>query len=172
MTSIAVLMVATCLLSTIPAANATDSYEPNDYYYEAWPISEGYYSNLDVVNSDNDYYSINVPYRNTIEVYITFLDSIADIDLYLKSTSDETITSSTSTSDNEDVTYTNRDYQSGRTVLIKVYSLGSTVNDYTMEITITGTSGPTVPGYDLFIMMGLLGLVSSILVTKYLRKRK
>ncbi len=83
--SIAGLMLAVCLMASIPSAMAVDIYEDNDTLGTPYPVSAGTYPNLDVQDTDSDYYSITVPYNYKITVTITFVHSNGDIDLTLVS---------------------------------------------------------------------------------------
>ena len=170
--SIATFMLVLCVVASMPSAKA-DTYDPNDDFGSASSISTGTYSGLDLVSSydEYDYFYISVPAGETISVRITFTDTLGDIDLTLYDSGYSTVDSSSSTGNSETVTGTNNG-GSSETYYIRVDLYSGSANTYDMEI-IWGTfSGSTVPGYDVFIVIGMIGLVGTILAAKYLRKRK
>ncbi|MCF2140372.1 MAG: hypothetical protein K9W44_10000 [Candidatus Lokiarchaeota archaeon] len=88
---------------TISISIADDEYEENDDFDSAPEIYEGYYPNL--VCFDDDFYRIYLEDGEIIEVLIEFYNSEGDIDLGLYDPNKNLVSSSTSTTDNEYISY-------------------------------------------------------------------
>ncbi|MEL6430510.1 MAG: hypothetical protein AAFR54_15110 [Planctomycetota bacterium] len=133
-----------------PTCLVPDTFEPNLDCGSAVALDSGTYTGLNVTDVDQDYYSVNVAAGSTLDVTIFFDDEFADVDLYLwdplincdtnvaGNNSPDALAIGFSTTDNEDVSYTNL---TGATQLIVIevdmFTAGG-CNDY--DITITGAS--------------------------------
>ncbi len=119
------------------AAPSDDIYEENDGFGSAYTLGTGSYPSL--VCADDDYYKIYVTAGNTVTAYISFTNSLGDLDLKLYNPSQAQINSSTSTNDWERVSYavsvTGYYY-----VYVYRYS-GTGSNTYAMTLSITGSGG-------------------------------
>ena len=159
--------VLTWVLGAISPAIALDGYEDNDSLENAASVTVGTFSGLDVQDDDDDYYTITVPAGQRITVFLTFTDGMGDIDLELLDNSSLILDESSSVSDQEDATYMNA-AATAKVVIIHVFMNEIGSNTYTMEVTF-GIPG-TIPGYDVFILLGSLSFIGALLVTRYIGK--
>ncbi|MHA1273216.1 MAG: PPC domain-containing protein [Promethearchaeota archaeon] len=117
-----------------------DSFEENDNIFEAAPINAGTYTDLNC--SDDDYYSIDLNAGDTIIVQIIFINFMGNLDLYfckLDFITEIILNYSTSTTDNEEISYK---ISTTGTYFIKVNksSILEPSNLYNMIITIEKAS--------------------------------
>ncbi len=129
------------------AGTADDSFEDNEDCATAAPIADGTYNGLYVTKTDDDNYLTCVDDGATITVDILFLDDVADVDLFLWDINDTNcgggivptseLDSSTSVSDNEQVSWTNTTGAQVQVVIqVDVWpSSSGDCNDYDMIIT-------------------------------------
>ncbi|MGQ4873646.1 MAG: hypothetical protein ACP6IY_06165 [Promethearchaeia archaeon] len=80
-----------------------DSYEENDYFDEAYTLTEGNYIGLVINDTDNDWFKVYVQKDSFLEVEISFEHDFGDIDMELLDSSENSIDFSASTSDSEEV---------------------------------------------------------------------
>lgn len=109
-----------------------DMFEDNDEFDDAPLITAGVYSSL--LCADPDWYRISVDAGWTLTVTIDFIDANGDLDLYLYDSSQNILDSSTSTNDNEQVSYY---VASSGEYYIKVQRYSCSYNIYDMTITVT-----------------------------------
>jgi len=125
-----------------------DIYEENDNCAQAAPLTEGSYTGLIVKDTDEDFFTIDVPNGGTLDVYCSFSTSIADIDTYLYDSNspncggeaggDYLVRGYTGSND-EDMQWTNNT-GSTQTYWIRVHIWNATgpQNTYDLDLTITG----------------------------------
>lgn len=95
---------STYIQQNIP--KASDAFDPNDDFFSAAFIGEGYYPNLDKgIAPDEDWYYIWVNENETLIVNIYFLHSNGDLNLELYNSTNNVIFGSFSGNDNEFITY-------------------------------------------------------------------
>ena len=81
-----------------------DVYEEDDTIGEATLVDEGYYSGMIVCSGDDDYYSLVVGNNETITARAIFTHAEGDVDLRLYNPDGGIVASSTSNSDDEQLT--------------------------------------------------------------------
>ncbi len=120
-----------------PEVCPTDAFEENDTSSAATSLSAGAQPGLIVCSEDEDWYSLSVPAGQMLTASALFPHAEGDVDITLYDESDAWLASSSSTTDDEELTWTATDTSA---VLLKVvlYSdNGSTVgNDYDLGITL------------------------------------
>jgi hypothetical protein len=119
-----------------------DWAEENDDFYSAWGFGPGYYSGLNLVDFDEDWYQIYLNPGDTIDVYIYFNNSEGDLELELYDPFYTFQTGSYSNTDDENFFFTVGMFGDWR---IRVYHKdGNTTVPYDLDIWIT----PGIPGDD------------------------
>jgi subtilisin family serine protease len=89
-------------MNLVPDANrCLDPYEKNDNSGDAAGITVG--DAISAIGCDDDWYSFTVPAGATITADLYFTDSLADLDLELRAPNGSLLDSSTSSTDNEQV---------------------------------------------------------------------
>ncbi len=86
-----------------------DLFENNDDYWEARWIDPNYYSNLMIVDGDDDWFQLYLNHGDTIEVYIYFSNIVGNLNLEIYNPFDNTtyqISSHSPTTDSEYIYYT------------------------------------------------------------------
>ncbi|MEW5855245.1 MAG: PPC domain-containing protein [Myxococcota bacterium] len=116
-----------------------DAFEDNDTSAAATAVTPGS-RNGQVCSGDDDYYRITLGAGETIQVDVLFTDADGDLDLRLRDSNQAVVASSTSTNDDENLTYT---AATGGTFYIQVYGWQGAANDYVMNITVTQPAGCT-----------------------------
>ncbi|MEM7117701.1 MAG: Calx-beta domain-containing protein [Chloroflexota bacterium] len=112
-----------------------DAYEPNNDASAPAAITPGSYNDLYLCPADSDYFAFPVNAGQTIDVDLFFTHANGDIDLYLIAPDQSVAASSTSSDDNESVTY---EALSSGTYVIGITPPGAeTSNSYALELTLT-----------------------------------
>lgn len=155
-----------------------DSYEENDYYYEAYNLSnyeETYLSSIEGkgIQGDDDWYeiSINSEYESLI-VDLIFTHAHGDIDIQVyDSNGTQLITLSQTSTDNEYIDYI---LPSSGTYYLRVY--GDDVgNSYDLwwnyDSYIPPDNGSMIPGYNIIILFSSISVISAIIIGKYIYKK-
>ncbi|MBD3256707.1 MAG: hypothetical protein GF383_16555 [Candidatus Lokiarchaeota archaeon] len=86
--------------TTLP--KESDTFDPNDNFAQASPISEGFYDNLDL-NADEDWYYFWVDAGRSVGINIFFNHSEGDLNLEIYNSSQQLVTFSNSADDNESI---------------------------------------------------------------------
>ena len=81
---------------------ASDGFDPNEDFSSSKNIAEGYYTNLDV-GPDEDWYNISLNLEESIEINISFLHSLGNIDLEFRNITNDVLATSYSLIDNESI---------------------------------------------------------------------
>lgn len=108
-----------------------DTYEGNNQFGDAIPISEGFYENLECY--DNDYYRIQVAAGFKMLIEIHFSNSIGNLDLELYNANPTRINESSTFNNLESVSYTT---SSSSIFYIRVFYVDNP-NSYNLSIFIT-----------------------------------
>jgi hypothetical protein len=119
---------------------ADDRYEENDDAASAASLLAGNYQNLTLLTRDDDFYSVDVCAGGTLNATISFFHGLGDLELSLKDSNELSIDVSASSTDNEDVSWTNRG-ATDETVYLVVYGFLSASNTYSLNIGIEGCGG-------------------------------
>jgi len=106
-----------------------DAYEPNDSSSSAAGIGEGAYSGLNIGDGDEDWFTIEAN-GGTVTARIDFSHAGGDLDMEMQDASGSQLSSSTSTSDSEEVV------GSADTVLVRIYGYAGATGDYELTVTI------------------------------------
>lgn len=89
------------------AATCTpDAFEPNDSAAAAAPIARGTYPTLTACGSDDDFYALNLTAGTQLSVQALFAHAEGDIDLDLLDPAGNSVASSVSVTDDENINYT------------------------------------------------------------------
>ncbi len=137
-------------MSSFLAGGSDDALEDNDSCASARTVGAGLWTDLVVKSVDEDWYNISIPAGKALKVDLTFLDAYGDIDVRLYDVCGGTvITSATSSTDNESLSFTN----TGATAVyrLRVYLYSDTRNEYDMTIEIVDRCF-TPPDYDAVIV--------------------
>ena len=122
-----------------------DALESNTDCASATPLGDGMFMDLNVEETDNDYYAVTVPNGGTLNVDIFFLNALGDVDLYLWDPSVECDTNVAGTggawlargfsaSDDETISYVNTSGMDQDLIIeIDMFSVGA-CNEYDMTI--------------------------------------
>ena len=143
-------------LATAQVCPADDVFEPNNDCASATPLSVGATPDLAMepgTNSSNvpDYYSYTMADGESIVIDVLFIDAVGDLDLRLYSDAacSTQVDSSGTTSDNEQVEYTNT---SGGALTVTLYVFpwdAPTCVDYSIDLTSTPPPGcPNPDGFE------------------------
>lgn len=119
-----------------------DEFENNDTFVTAKALPLGLTENLQLCNgnpTDPDYYSVFVPSGATLDVEVLFAHTNGDINarLYRQNSSSTVVNSSTSQTDNEELTATNSG--TGENYIINIYGNGTFRSDYDLEVSLSFT---------------------------------
>jgi len=120
-----------------------DEYEPNNVPETAASITEGTYSNLQIVDGERDFYAITLDEGASIETSISFDHATGDLDLGLFGPDGELLDSSISVTDDEYVSYSGVD-ESG-TYYILTEGFGSASAPYDMNVAVDGSGNQGTP---------------------------
>ncbi len=120
-----------------------DAYEENDAWTTATPISlpavgnADLYQDMILCSGDEDWFAIEVPAGEGVNVRIDFVDADGDLEMKLYDSSLDQVDSSTSYSnDYEEVSCTR--VSADATFYVEVYGYSGAENDYTMEVSNPG----------------------------------
>lgn len=155
-----------------------DSYEENDYLYEAYNLSnykDEYLSEIygEGIQGDDDWYqiSINSGYERLI-VDLLFTHAHGDIDIQVyNSTGTQLITSSQTSTDNEYIDIT---HPSNGTYYLRVY--GDDVGNsydlwWNIDLEIPPDNGYMIPGYNFIILFSSILVISAIIMGECIYKK-
>ena len=117
----------------------TDSYEPNDNAASPAPIAPGTYTGLSACDSDADYYAIDLAGGDLLDVSALFSHAGGDIDLALLDVAGTVLTDSSTTDDNEALSYTAPTTDTYLVRVELVSDIGDPGNGYTLLLS-TGAS--------------------------------
>ena len=125
-----------------------DIYEENDNCAQAAALTEGSYTGLIVKDTDEDFFTIDVPNGGTLDVHCDFSTSVADIDTYLYDATSPNCGGASggdyldrgfTGSDDEDMQWTNN---TGSTqtywIRVHIWNASGPQNTYDLDLTITG----------------------------------
>jgi cysteine-rich repeat protein len=117
-----------------------DRFENNDVVTEATPMAAGDYEDLQIIANDEDWYAIDLCEGGTLSVQVNFIDVLGDLDitLYRDSANLQYLRGSSTSSDNESLTYTSNE---AGTVYLKIAGFSGDSNQYTLNLTITDCGG-------------------------------
>jgi hypothetical protein len=134
-------------ISSLLTGGSDDAFENNDTCAAASAAGDGTFNNLVVKSTDEDWYSINVPAGNQLNVSLGFTHAYGDIDMKLfNSCGGSQIAVSETATNNEALSYTNST-GSQQSVRLRVYLFNDTRNDYSLTVSgSTGGGNPTCPG--------------------------
>ena len=110
-----------------------DRFEPNDERSTATSISPGFYSNLNIVGGESDYFEIFLNQGDEITATILFDDTVGDLDLELRDDVGTDLRSSFSVSDNETVTY---EVGESGTYYVHAYGFAGASAPYSLDISV------------------------------------
>ena len=124
---------------TLSTAPSDDRYEPNDARENATPVSEGTYSDLQIVGHDDDYFAITLDESGSIDASVDFAHSESDLDLRLYGPDGELLDESYSITDEESVSVAG--VESG-TYYARVYSYNGESAPYDLTISTETNQSP------------------------------
>lgn len=105
-----------------------DNFEENDDQMSATPVTLGDTNSL-VQDNDSDWFTYTIPDGQTLRVDCLFVDAISDLDIYLRDAGGAVLDQGFSSSDNEDVQYTNCT-GAAQQVFLEVDNFGGVCNEY------------------------------------------
>jgi len=119
---------------TVTEPNTNDGYEPNDAFDTAASITDGSYTDLQIVDGESDYFAVTLEESASIDASIGFDHNTGDLDMTLYGPDREELADSTSTSDGESVSAT--EVSEGGTYYVEVrgYSGASTPYDMSVDV--------------------------------------
>ncbi len=109
-----------------------DELEPNDSAYSAASITSGSYPGLAVCPHDEDWYVLDRPSNQRLEVRIDYPPLEGDLDLDLFHGDAQTLVMSSATAENSEFVFT--DGQLGTRFFVRVYGNPQTANRYEMNV--------------------------------------
>lgn len=120
-----------------------DSFEDNDQDFGAPFVFPGSHANLNVCVGDEDYYDVILSAGERVDVDVLFSHAEGDIDVQLLGFLGIPLDSSTSSNDNESVSYTANN-TGFFTIRVALFSDTGTMpgNPYTMNVTVTSAPPP------------------------------
>ncbi|MDZ7688033.1 MAG: PKD domain-containing protein [Halobacteriales archaeon] len=120
-----------------------DRFEPNDDRSTATSISPGFYSDLNIVEGESDYFEIFLNEGDEITATILFDDTVDDLDLELRDSDGTDLESSISVSDDETVTH---EVQESGTYYVHAYGYIDASAPYSLDVSVNeGTEENTPP---------------------------
>jgi hypothetical protein len=90
-------------LSVTEPQSENDQYEPNDDLDTATTLSDGSYTDLQIVDGESDYFAVELDRGDSFNASISFDHTTGDLDLHLLNPNGQTIEASDYTSDGESV---------------------------------------------------------------------
>ena len=119
------------------AACADDNFEDNDAADAAARVQQDEYPGLQICDSDDDWYTIEVCSGGNLAIALRFTHADGDIDVTLRSLDDARLAGGVSSSDDERVAWVNNS-DDAVTVRWRVYGFNGAENDYDMTVNIEG----------------------------------
>lgn len=120
--------------ASTPPPTCSDAYEPNQVRGLAVDLGSGSYPLEICPNGDDDWFNFDLDAGETIDITVTFTDSLGDLDIVLSDGSTELATSAGVT-DVESVSYTATSAQS---VQLRVYGYNDDANSYVLDVQMDG----------------------------------
>lgn len=105
-----------------------DNFEENDDEASATPLGFGATNSL-VQDNDADFFTFDIADGQTLRVDALFVDSVSDLDIFLRDDMGTTLDQGFTGTDNEDVQYTNCT-GAAQTLFLEVDNFGGTCNEY------------------------------------------
>jgi hypothetical protein len=115
-----------------------DDQEPNDTAFSAVPILPGSYTDLAVCPHDEDWFVIDKPNDQRLEVSIQYPAQEGDLDLDLLASDTQTLVMRSATAGNMEMVFVFE--HPGTRFYIRVYGSFQTANSYEMYVTLTAIS--------------------------------
>ena len=125
---------------TVTEPNTNDGYEPNDEFDTAASITDGNYTDLQIVDGESDYFAVTLEEGGSIDASIEFDHNTGDLDMALYGPDREELADSTSTSDGESVSAT--DVSEGGTYYVEVRGYSGASAPYDLRVDV-GSPQPT-----------------------------
>ena len=113
-----------------------DSFEENDSRVTAISLSPDNYNDLVITSNDDDYYAVEVCAGGTLEASISFTHALGDLELSIENNLGTIVDSSTSSSNSEAVSATNR-ASSASTMYVRVYGFLGDEGIYSLNVNVT-----------------------------------
>jgi PKD repeat protein len=110
-----------------------DRFEPNDERITATSISPGFYSDLDIVAGESDYFEISLDQGDEITATMQFDHTVGDLDLELQDSEGNELRDSISVTDDETVTY---EVQESGTFYVRAYGFIDAGAPYSLDISV------------------------------------
>jgi PKD repeat protein len=110
-----------------------DRFEPNDERITATSISPGFYSDLDIVAGESDYFEISLDQGDEITATMQFDHTVGDLDLELQDSEGNELRDSISVTDDETVTY---EVQESGTFYVRAYGFIDAGAPYSIDISV------------------------------------
>ncbi len=127
-------------ISSFLAGGSDDNQEQNDSCASAVTVSSSTYNNLVVKSVDEDWYRVNIPFGNTLDLDLTFIDAYGDIDVELyDGCGGSVVGSATSGTNNETLSYTN--IGPAADFFVRVFLASDTRAEYSMTVDVVGGGG-------------------------------
>ena len=123
-----------------------DDREENDSLAAAEPIAiPGYYADLRVCTGDQDFYAFQLGLNDEVRIHAFFIDSRGDIDIGLRDPDGDTVATSTTDDDNEEIVYT-AETAGTHYLLVSLFSEADQLdgNTYDIQVNVTGTCADDV----------------------------
>ena len=119
-----------------------DPFEPNDELGTAGPITPGEPINAIACSGNQDHYVFSAADGDDLAILATFSNSEGDLDMQLYREGETgLLVSSSSTTDNEFITYTVAPGDGGN-YIVRVFGFGSASNTYSLQVDITSGASP------------------------------
>jgi len=118
-----------------------DTYEPNNDFTTATPVTPGNYPGLVSCIDDDDYYSINVGAGECLQADFTFVDDEGDIDVSIRNAEDTLLDGGASGTDNENVAFI-ADTSATYYLYVKLFSDSGTAVGNTYDMLINSATPP------------------------------
>lgn len=119
----------------VPAPPMDDRFEENDIFDAATPLAEGEYDDLRMFSRDDDWYRVELCPGGTITFDVLFVDADGDLDVSAYDGNNRRLGGSASSTDNEQVVYTN-DSPDPDAVHFRVYGFGGAENEYAVNVAV------------------------------------
>ena len=124
-----------------------DMYEENDTLQTATSLESGSYQDLALLSGDEDYYALEVCAGGTLEASIFFSSLLGDLELRVEDQLEVVLDQSTSSSDSETVSWTNRGDQPVMGYVI-VYGFLGDEGRYNLNLNVRGCDDTPVDPVD------------------------
>ena len=123
-----------------------DGFEPNDSQPRALPTEPRSFANMQLCPQDEDWFAVELAEREILEVDLTFLDELGDVDLEIRDPNDARIATGFSVTDDESVAVRAR---IAGTYFVRVFSFSPTINNiYDMDIRVLDPDNCLEDGFE------------------------